>query len=618
MDSGCSLVNIETGCNIGSLPNGATTTITLTATIDAAGAFDNGVAVTATEDDPAPGNNSDPNGNGGVATDPSLTIVKTQTGGDNPVSTPGSLGYEIVVTNDGIGDLTNVIVTDTLPDGSAGSVGAPTESISTDGILEPGETFTYSISYSVTQADIDAGVTLINSASVVTDELPTPETDTAETTVTQVASLTVTKNRTGITGVGGDGDTVTYDIIVTNTGDTTVSNIEVTDANAVVSGSPITSLAVGASTTLTAVQTITSTDVANGFVENSATAVGDSSPTNTDNVTDVSDAGVDGNGAVIANNETVETADGSGATNGDPTDDPTVTLLGVALQARVFLQGALNVPDTYTFTTVMRDALREQDQMPAATIDYLPDVEPYTALPGFTHVGDGGGASVADPGTVFADNGNDSIVDWVFVELRDSADSSVVIATRSALLQRDGDVVDVDGVSPLVFSSVSATSYFVSINHRNHLGVMTENALPLSSLPTTVDFTDPSIALFHLTANADGLEQFQVPDSGGNPTGIQALWAGDVAADGTVVFSGQDNDVDDLFESIDLAPGNIFDSTNFVLLGYHQGDANMNGAAVYAGQNNDTDFIFANIDLHPNNIFSSTNFSIIEQLPTSP
>ena len=192
--------------------------------------------------------------------------------------------------------------------------------------------------------------------------------------------------------------------------------------------------------------------------------------------------------SVVDTNSSFE-AVGEGVNNQVTTTISDETPPSVALQARVMLQGALNVPGGYTFTTIMRDALRQADQAPSATTNFLPDTEPYTNL-GFTHVG-GGGETVVNPATVFADNGNDSIVDWVFVELRDASDNTAVIATRAGLVQRDGDVVDVDGVSPLVFSSTAAADYFVSINHRNHLGVMTEATSALSSIPTVVDFTDP-------------------------------------------------------------------------------------------------------------------------------
>ncbi len=92
-------------------------------------------------------------------------------------------------------------------------------------ILSIGETFTYTVSYTVTQADINAGTTLVNTASVTTTELPDPEEDTAETPITQAPSLTISKTQTSgenpvtVPGVIG------YDIVVTNDGTTSLTNV---------------------------------------------------------------------------------------------------------------------------------------------------------------------------------------------------------------------------------------------------------------------------------------------------------------------------------------------------------------------------------------------------------
>jgi len=115
------------------------------------------------------------------------------------------------------------------------------------------------------------------------------------------------------------GDVIEYDIVVTNTGNVTLTNIEITDANADVGsiiGSPIASLAAGDSFTVTANQTITQSDLDAGYIENSAIAIGNS-PGNTEDVSDVSDAG----------DESVETANGDGTIDGITDNDPTVTIL---------------------------------------------------------------------------------------------------------------------------------------------------------------------------------------------------------------------------------------------------------------------------------------------------
>ncbi|MBC5864083.1 gliding motility-associated C-terminal domain-containing protein, partial [Flavobacterium sp. F-400] len=72
------------------------------------------------------------------------------------------------------------------------------------------------------------------------------------------------------------GDTIQYTFVIKNTGDVDLTNVVLTDDNAVVNGGPIALLAVGAtnSTTYTAVHTITQNDIDAGFVYNLATVKG--------------------------------------------------------------------------------------------------------------------------------------------------------------------------------------------------------------------------------------------------------------------------------------------------------------------------------------------------------
>ncbi|MEW4925117.1 hypothetical protein, partial [Algibacter sp. 2305UL17-15] len=160
---------------------------------------------------------------------PSLTISKTQVSGQDPITSPGPLGYEIVVTNDGNIALTGVTASDVLPDGSNGTLSAATESGTADGILSVGETFTYTISYAVSQSDIDNNTSLTNTASVVTNELPTAESDTAETPITKTPSLTISKTQVSgqdpITSPGPLG----YEIVVTNDGNIALTGVTASD-----------------------------------------------------------------------------------------------------------------------------------------------------------------------------------------------------------------------------------------------------------------------------------------------------------------------------------------------------------------------------------------------------
>ena len=135
------------------------------------------------------------------------------------------------------------------------------------------------------------------------------------------------------------------------------------------------------------------------------------------------------------------------------------------LSIKVNLQGPYSSANSN-----MGDGLRSNSRVPTG--------EPYTDL-GYQHVSVGGAESI-NP-AVFDINDNNAIVDWVFVELRSSSDNKEVLAARSALLQKDGDIVELDGTSPLSFPGIAnGGSYFIVVHHRNHLAVMTTNPVDLT------------------------------------------------------------------------------------------------------------------------------------------
>lgn len=153
---------------------------------------------------------------------------------------------------------------------------------------------------------------------------------------------------------------------------------------------------------------------------------------------------------------------------------------------------------------LMRDDLRRQS--------LLPSTEPYTAL-GYTFVG-GGNESVTTQ--VLSQTGPDAVVDWVVVELRDPNNPRTIMHSRSALMQRDGDIVDTDGRSTISFPTVfAAGTYHIVVIHRNHLAVMTNQAYTLS---TPVDFTNGQVALYggQIMKSIGGRETLMGGDGDGN------------------------------------------------------------------------------------------------------
>lgn len=201
----------------------------------------------------------------------------------------------------------------------------------------------------------------------------------------------------------------------------------------------------------------------------------------------------------------------------------------------------------------------------------IPLQEPYTAL-GYTHIGGGDELTTV---SVLSVTGSDAIVDWVFLELRDKTDNTNVLATRSALLQRDGDIVDVDGTSPVGFAAAT-DDYYISVQHRNHLSILSFATVALSKTATSVDFRDGSTATFGTDAQY-------------NDSGTLMLWAGDVVDDGTLKYLGSGNDRDAILTEIG---GSVPTATT---TGYKVEDVNMDGTVKYIGSLNDRDIILVNV-----------------------
>lgn len=150
-----------------------------------------------------------------------------------------------------------------------------------------------------------------------------------------VKTIAVVNDTNGDGVAGGVDDVIAYAFEVTNTGNVDLASVTVTDPTANMTGGPI-DLAAGAvdSTTFTANYTITAADLTLGYVENVATADGDAvAPDGTPifgpdgtptTATDTSDTGTDPEGNPITDPETVNSPDGDGTDDGDPTNDPTV------------------------------------------------------------------------------------------------------------------------------------------------------------------------------------------------------------------------------------------------------------------------------------------------------
>lgn len=372
---------------------------------------------------------------------------------------------------------------------------------------------------------------------------------------------------------------------------------------------------------------------------------------NTDTDNDgINDSEEDADEDTINNGEETDDDDADGDADdvdvftGDPLDpcEPILSpaCIGVVLDIRVKLQGAM-LGTAQAAGTLMRDDLR--------TKGLLPDQEKYTNMYvkkrgnvtqelAFVHVDDHqvdpnkGGNEIMDS-SLKADQANpaNDIVDWVFIELRSGIQLDSIIATRAALLQRDGDVRDIDPQDPsapytdadgyryLRFDSTLAGEYYVSVRHRNHLGVMTNEAGVLSPKVTTIDFTDATLNV--LGVHPQKMVVNETLDTNGDVVSRdsveQYMWAGDLNSDRKVIYQGAQNDVDEMFFNVirELNNSDLLD--NYILPGYLRSDYNLDGNTIYQGPNNDRQMLIFNtiLSFPDNQEKFLANYVVLEQLP---
>jgi len=188
-----------------------------------------------------------------------------------------------------------------------------------------------------------------------------------------------------------------------------------------------------------------------------------------------------------------------------------------------------------------------------------------------------------------------------------------VLATRSGLVQRDADVVDLDGVSPLRFKNVNADSFYVVVKHRSHLGAMSM----LVGNGELVDFTDVDTDIFNYGTTMNATDYSGLSQNTMIKPGYNALWGGDMNCDGLIKFTNPDDDHNWLFFDVLLIEDNVTGVINYNFgYGYYNGDYNMDGRVKYTNPDDDTNYLFFQVLLYPKNDSFFSNYSFfIEQVP---
>ncbi|WP_196504501.1 beta strand repeat-containing protein [Aestuariivirga litoralis] len=150
-------------------------------------------------------------------------------------------------------------------------------------LLNPGQSQDTLVPYTLTQHDMDAGTTSTTATATALDlaSLTLSQSGSTSLPLTQDPAIGMVKTGT-ITPTDGvsakPGDKISYHLAITNTGNVTLTNVLATDTGAVVSGTPIASLAPGVTnnSSFTAQYTLTQADIDHGLYQNQAKAQGTS------------------------------------------------------------------------------------------------------------------------------------------------------------------------------------------------------------------------------------------------------------------------------------------------------------------------------------------------------
>ncbi len=166
-------------------------------------------------------------------------------------------------------------------------------------------------------------------------------------------------------------------------------------------------------------------------------------------------------------------------------------------------------------------------------------------------------------------------VDWIKVELRDKADSTVVVKSYACFVDVNGNILDTNGNIGLKAFNVGKDLYYVSIQHRNHLGAMSSAKVDLTAASPAFNFTSAQTQAYQKT----GISNTALKSLGGGKFG---LWAGNANANSSVVYDGGSSDRITILLGVGLTtPGVPITNT------YHNRDVNMDGDIVYDGGGSD-------------------------------
>ena len=574
--------NAATGVwSIGTLSNGASATLTLEGTVDV-GQGGNTITNNTTA---AAGDQNDPDTIGDdlteavdIVNDAALVTVKTLTSGDATPDEGDTVTFQIEVTNNGAAQATNVALTDALPAGltatanngtvSQGSYNAAT-GVWSIGTLNNGASATLTLEGTVDVGQ--GGNTITNNTTAAAGDQNDPDTigdDLTESVdVVNDAALVTVKTLTSGDATPDEGDTVTFQIEVTNNGAAQATNVALTDAlpagltatanngtvsqgsyNAATGVWSIGTLNNGASATLTLEGTVDVGQGGNTITNNTTAAAGDQNDPDTigDDLTESVD--VVNDAALV----TVKTL-----TSGDATPDEGDT---VTFQIEVTNNGAAQATNV-----ALTDALPAG--LTATANNGTVSQGSYNAATGVWSIGtlnNGASATLTLEGIVDVGEGGNTITNNTTAAAGDQNDPDTIgdDLTEAVIVNNDAALVTVKTLTSGDATPDEGDTVTFQIEVTNNGAAQATNVALTDSLPTGLTATANNGTISQGSYNAaTGVWSIGTLNNGASATltlegTVDVGQGGNTITNNTTAAAGDQNDPDtvgdDLTESVDV------------------------------------------------------------------
>lgn len=159
-------------------------------------------------------------------------------------------------------------------------------------------------------------------------------------------------------------------------------------------------------------------------------------------------------------------------------------LMCTTLDVQVYLEGAYDFDKQEMRTTLNELGYLPGQRPPVLLASPVPPGHPYDEEPWFINTTTGEDFRSSSP----AENNlyyEESVVDWVLVSLRSTEDREYEACTRAGLLHSDGQITFPDDNCCLVDPT---KSYFMVVEHRNHMIVMSPSRVPVVDNTLAFDF----------------------------------------------------------------------------------------------------------------------------------